>query len=165
MPVGLLSVLGNSGSLWQLPIIADIVLFEIMLLSQIGRGMLETTLISIDNPTLLFYWLKSLKILRCQLNKLQGVDLDYMPSSQMTRTIFSLHRFSLPLYPNLSLSVSLSVCLSLLSALFPVMFYLPWFPLNTRQFEFCIIIDLNKLIWTTSLFHFEVAHNTISMIF
>jgi hypothetical protein len=61
MRVGLLSVLGNSGSLWQLPIMADIVLFERMLLSQIGRGMLETTLILTDNPTLLFYWLTSLK--------------------------------------------------------------------------------------------------------
>ncbi len=58
------------------------------------------------------------------------------------------------------LSLSPKTYLSLSLALFPVMLYLSWFPLNTRWLECLIIIDLNKLIWTTSLFPLEVAHNT-----
>jgi hypothetical protein len=49
-----------------------------------------------------------------------------------------------------------------LCALFPIMFYLSWFLLNIWQIKFLIIIDLNELIWTTMLFHLEVAHNKMN---
>ena len=84
--------------------------------------------------------------------------------------IFHQCHFSLSSNP---LSVCLSVCLSLsllilslsvspslLSAAFPRIFYLPPFCLNTWLIQCLIIIDLNKLIWTTMLLHLEVAHNT-----
>jgi len=75
------------------------------------------------------------------------------------------HRFLLPLCcsPSLLKSLSLSLTLSLSHSLvlFPIMFYLSWFPLNTRWFPCLIIIDRNKLFGYTLLFHFEVAHNSI----
>jgi len=95
------------------------------------------------------------------LQKYLRVDLDQQsnqptPSSPMTHAIFSLHRHCLSPSPLLSLSMSLY-------ALFSIMFYLAWFSLNT-QLIWCLIINhSNKLIWTTSSFHWKAAHN-ISMI-
>ncbi len=84
-----------------------------------------------------------------------------MPSSQMTNAVFSLCCHCLSPSPIISLSVSLS----LWYALFPVMFNLSWFLLNTRQIECLIIIDRNKLIWITMLFHLGVARNTANIDF
>ncbi len=59
---------------------------------------------------------------------------------------------------SLSLILSLSVSLSPLFALFPVMFYQSLFCLNTRRIWCPVIIDCNKLIWVTMLFHLRIAH-------
>ncbi len=127
------------------------IVFKRMLLSQIYWGMF----VNIDWQ---FSW--DLFYIDWRLQKYPGVDLDQWsnqptPSSQMTHAIFLLHRCCLSLSPNLFLSVSLSPFF----ALFLIMFYLSWFPLNTRPIGCLIIIDRNKLIWTTTLFHLEVAHN------
>ncbi len=112
--------------------------------------MLEATLILIDSYTPLFYLIDVFK-------KFSGVvDLDQW--SKSTHAIFSNNPRSSPSLspPCFSPQPSLSL------ALFSVMFYLSWFLLNTRQLQCMIIIYLNKLIRTTSLFHLEVAHNTLN---
>ncbi len=126
---------------------ANIVLFEGMLLSQIKQRTFETTL-NLDwqfSGDLLFYWLTSLKILRCWFHQ----------RSKPTHTVFSLHRHC----PSLSLILSLSVSLSPLLAVFPSMFYLSPLHLNTWLIWCLIMIDRNKLIWTTVLFHLWIAYN------
>jgi hypothetical protein len=123
-----------------------------MVLSQISLRMLETTLILIDSHTPLFDCLASLRNTQILLIWTNGRNQP-MPSPRMTHAVFSLRRVSPILSSNLSVSLSLSL------ALFLVMFYLSWFPLNTRQLKCIIIIHINKLIQTTSLFHLKAAHN------
>jgi hypothetical protein len=44
------------------------------------------------------------------------------------------------------------------------MFYLSRFLSNTRLIGCLIIIDLNKLIRTTTLFHLEIVHNKVKAV-
>jgi len=137
-----------------------IVLFKGMLLSQIKWGMLETTLILIDSLTpivLLIDVSKNTQVLTKQIP--MGWFRPMVNPCHLLKwlTPFSLSAVAVSPSP---LNPFLLVSLSLLSALLLDMFYLFWFLLNTRQIKCLIIIDLNKLIWTTMLLHLEVAHNT-----
>jgi hypothetical protein len=59
LTVAFIVMLGVVKALWH--IVVDLALFERMLLSQISRVLLETTLILIDSHTLLSYLLASLR--------------------------------------------------------------------------------------------------------
>ncbi len=64
---------------------------------------------------------------------------------------------AIPLFQQCSVSYTLSLFLSLRClALFPAP--IVWY--KNPGIHFHLIIDLNSLIWTTSLFHLEVAHNS-----
>ncbi len=101
---------------------------------------------------LLFNWLTSPKIPRCwfrpMVKSTNATSSDY-PSGFLSTALVYL---SLPNPPSLCLSFSPFCSI-------PSMFYLLWFPLNTQLIWWPLIIDCNKLISNTLLFHFEVAHN------
>ncbi len=125
--------------------VVDSVLFERMLLSQISQRMLDTTLILIDSypPIVLIDW-HLWEIIRCCW---------FRPTVKINPSSF------LPsLCCSSSLPNSLSLCLTLHASCL-IMFYLSWFRINTRWLQCMIIIDLNKLSRTTSLFHLGIAHN------
>jgi hypothetical protein len=79
-----------------------------------------------------------------------------MPSSPITHAVFSLHRCCLSLPNPLSLCLSFSPFCSIPCHVLPAAISLKY---SADLMTF--IIDRNKLISNTPLFHLEIAHNTI----
>ncbi len=128
----------------------SIVLFERMLLRQISRRILL-------HPNLDWQFVCSID----SVSKNTWVLISLM-------AIFNPHHFHSQ--PTLLLSLikfialSLSLSFSLQFVYFLGMFYLSTFHINTRQIWCLIIIDPNKLIGQTTLFHLGIAYNTCSIL-